>query len=237
VKQLRRIGEHDPKAGGAGRLGRHVEHDQRSRRYAAAVSDAPLQRIRHKRHGHVFDQGSVGSCTGNAVAGACNTEPLHRRYGRLLLERDAVAVYAMATKLDGFPGEWPPDDTGSSGLAACKAAVELGFLTGYQHAFGVDHALQALQLGPVVTGIDWYDGFDRPDHHGKVEIAGEVRGGHEVLVVGYHPAPSGAPLDALVECWNSWGPGWGRFGRFTFTVRTWGSLLERDGDVTVPIRA
>ena len=34
-------------------------------------------------------------------------------------EQFAVALYSDATKVDAYPGTYPPDDTGSSGLAIC----------------------------------------------------------------------------------------------------------------------
>jgi hypothetical protein len=187
----------------------------------------PLKTVLWERAGGPFDQGDIGSCTGQAIAGALNTVPLNG--GRPLLdEADALNLYSRATHLDHFKGLYPPDDTGSSGLAACKAAKQLGLIVTYRHAFGLDHALQALQLGPVITGVSWYEGFDRPDRHGRVHIAGQIRGGHEFEVVGYDPATR------LVAAWNSWGPGWGVGGMFFFLASDWDRLLHEHGDVTVP---
>ena len=211
-----------------GRRGRHVEHDPRSRAFAAERSPAPLRRVSWRRYGRPFDQGSLGSCTGNAIAGVVNTKPFWQPR-RILHEPDAVRLYELATALDGFDGTYPPDNTGSSGLAACKAAKQLGLISGYRHAFGIDHALEALQHGPVITGVNWYDGFDTPDVNGLVQIAGEVRGGHEFEVTFYDPRLQ------LVGGWNSWGPDWGIRGRFYFHVDVWARLLEEDGDVTVPV--
>lgn len=211
-----------------GRLGRLIQHDPRSRDYPAARQSGPLSKVMWVRSGGPFDQGDLGSCTGNAIAGCLNTDPLHRKYQRRFQEPDAVVLYALATKLDPFPGAYPPDDTGSSGLAVCKAAKQLGYIDAYRHAFGIEHALEALQLGPVITGIDWFSSFDRPSATGLVRIDGDVRGGHEVEVYGYDPAKD------LVWCWNSWGRGWGIHGRFCMTSRTWAELLSNRGDVTVP---
>jgi hypothetical protein len=144
-----------------GPLGRHVEHDPRSHGFPVSLTaTAPvgvLHPVTHERHGKIFDQGhywdpklkrfiSLGSCTGNALVGAVMTDPLyrpHHNYG----ESMAVRVYGRATVLDSFPGEYPPDDTGSSGLAVCKAALEKGLITRYEHAFNLDQALAALQAG------------------------------------------------------------------------------------------
>jgi hypothetical protein len=56
---------------------------------------------------------------------ALMTEPMWRK-GRHLDAVQARILHGMATKLDGLPGEFPPDDTGSSGLGAAKAAKALG---------------------------------------------------------------------------------------------------------------
>lgn len=211
-------------------LGRHVEHDPESRAYGIVTAPVPLQRVVHRRHGSIFNQGSLGSCTGNAICGAVNTEPVWAKGRRCLREADAIATYGLATTLDNIGGSYPPDDTGSSGLAACKAALQRGYITAYRHAFSLGDALQALQHGPVITGTDWYEGFDAPDAHGVVAIAGQVRGGHEYCAVGYDPATD------LVMFDNSWGRGWGLKGTFFYTSKTWGVLLAAQGDATVPVR-
>lgn len=213
------------------RLGRHVEHDPRSRAYGVDVATgAPLQLVVHRRHGGIFNQLKIGSCTGNAAAGAINTEPVYHSGARVLHEADAVRLYQAATLLDSIPGSYPPDDTGSTGLAVAKAAHNMGLISSYRHAFGIAQALAALQLGPVITGTAWYESFDQPDDHGIVQIGGQVRGGHEYVAVGYDPATD------LVMFDNSWGRGWGLHGAFYYTSRTWATLLEQQGDVTVLVR-
>ena len=206
------------------RLGRHIEHDERSRAFPAARAPKVVS-VMHTRHCAPFDQGQTGSCTGNAEAGVLMTDPLFMT-GRSLSESDAVVLYEKATHLDRIKGVYPPDDTGSSGLAVMKAAKALGYITGYQHAFGLQHALEALVLAPVITGVSWYEGFDEPDADGNVAISGSIRGGHEFEVVG---------IDAearTVRACNSWGADWGDHGYFQFSWDTWDQLLHKRGDVT-----
>jgi len=156
------------------------------------------------------------------------TDPFWRK-GRDLDEVQARILYGMATKLDGLPGEFPPDDTGLSGLGAAKAAKALGYISAYHHAFGIDHALAALALWPVIVGLEWLQGCDEPDKEGLARYEGRSRGGHEVEAYG---------LD--VEChlvWfrNSWGPSWGRRGSFALSFDDLGRALEDHGDVVVPV--
>jgi hypothetical protein len=212
---------------GAGRLGRQVEHDPASWAYSAGT--AAIKTVRHKRHGQVFDQGELGSCTGNAMAGSLMTEPFWVR-GRALTEVDAVKLYKAATKLDSIPGNYPPNDTGSSGLAVMKAAVNAGYITGYAHTFSLEQLLGSLVLRPGILGINWYTSFDSPKPSGECPLtsSAKVRGGHEVELFG---------IDAEKErvwCYNSWGTTWGgrRNGTFYFSWKTLRHLLGEQGDAT-----
>ncbi len=211
------------------RLGRHVEHDPRSLAFKAERAPA-VTSVTHQATGLPLNQGQLGSCTANALCGALDSAPDFQG-GAPLTEDNAVKLYELETQLEGKP--YPPNDPGGSGLMVCKAAKEMGLISSYQHAFGVDEALQALVLRPVITGINWYTSFDTPDPStGVVEIApgATVRGGHEIVA---------DEIDAdqqLVWFWNSWGTDWGVEGRFCMSFGTWDQLLKEQGDVTVPMK-
>lgn len=217
-------------------LGRHVHHDPRSRAYAFAPRAGAYVSAKHQRHIPVLDQGEVGSCTGNACEGAIGTSGMYDALPEALRpsttdaaagEAAAVALYTRATQLDGIPGAYPPNDTGSDGLSVAKAAKEKGLIAGYLHAFSLDAALKALEQQPVIAGIDWYEGFDSPGESGLVQISGAVRGGHEIVF---------DEIDAdkqLVWFTNSWGPTWGVNGRACMSFATLGKLLANEGDVTI----
>lgn len=211
-----------------GALGRHVEHDERSRDYPAAGA-AAVRSVQWLRRTPIFDQGDLGSCTGNAAAGWLATDTAHRLGRADVTEDDAVRIYSQATHLDRVKGTYPPDDTGSSGLAAAKALVRLGYTSGtYRHAFGLQHALEALQTGPVLVGITWLTGCDNPDKDGHVRYAGTVRGGHEIL------ADAIDVETELIWFQNSWSDSWGKHGRFCMTWADFDQALRNRGDVTVP---
>jgi hypothetical protein len=122
-------------------------------------------------------------------------------------------------------------------LAVCQAAKELGWIKSYSHALSVPAALTALQSQPVITGVPWYEGFDKPDQNGLVQISGQIRGGHEIVVVAVD-APG-----KLVWLVNSWGLKYGvasstlglAGGCFCWSWDTWDQLLANQGDVTVPV--
>lgn len=213
--------------GGVPRLGRHVKHDPQSRKFSAEAATT-IVNTKHESFGLPLKQ-TVRSCTAEALIGARNSSPNMTDGKHIYGQADAMALYALETKNEGQP--YPPNDPGGTGLDVCKAAVQMGLITGYDHAFGLNHALLALVVRPVITGVDWFDSFDRPDKNGLVTIAkgATVRGGHEIVVL---------EIDTdrrLVGCENSWGPDYGKNGRFYMSWMTWATLLRRQGDVTVPV--
>jgi len=213
-------------------LGRHVNHDERSRAFPyVPPREVALRTLAHRSYGLPLDQGQLGSCTGNAVAGACNTVPVHATGDPVLTESDAIAIYHIATNLDPFEGSYPPDDTGSDGLSACRAAVRLGHINSYRHCFSIGDALQALQYHPVITGVNWYQDMFYPTRDGFVHPTGGLAGGHEFVVRGYVIAKR-----PYVLCMNSWGTGWGISGKFKLFVDEWEKLLGEQGDAIVVLK-
>lgn len=222
-----------------GRLGRHVHHDPRSRAYAVSEDLLATTYVSavHQVRIPVLDQGSLGSCTGNAAEAFAGTDPVYgaipatvatRPTGDAVAdEKQAVALYSAATKLDNARGTYPPTDTGSTGLAVAKAAQASGLISGYQHAFSLDTALKALAVSPLIIGVNWYEGFDTPDGNGLVKVSGQVRGGHEFLLYGINTDHQ------IVQARNSWGTSWGAGGMFAFSWDDFGRLLDEQGDATL----
>jgi hypothetical protein len=223
------------------RLGRHVNHDPMSRLYPVTGS-APIVSVKHERHIPVFDQGNLGSCTGNAAVGCMATGLFYASVTHnsviphyLFDETGAVACYSDATVIDdaeGYVGQYPPIDTGSDGLSVAKALQAHGEISGYLHAFSLDAVLQALLTIPVIVGVDWFQDMFNPDAEGIVHPTGALAGGHQFVA---------DEIDRnrdLIGFTNSWGNGWGPLGgRFYMKTAEFGSLLAQNGDVTafVPI--
>jgi hypothetical protein len=219
------------------RLGRHVNHDPRSRQFVFDGSNVALKTVRHSRYIPVLDQGNLGSCTGNAATGALGTGNFFGTLpAGLLLSQDsnvdeqfAVQLYSDATKADPYPGDYPPEDTGSDGLSVAKVLKARGLISGYTHTFSLDDALSALSTQPVIIGINWYESMFDPDGNGLVTISPKspVAGGHEIVLDEINVEQK------LVGSTNSWGTGWGVNGRFYLSFDTFGRLLGEDGDCTV----
>jgi len=212
------------------RLGRHIQHDKRSLAFPAQRAPQIVS-VDHNSRGLPLDQGNLGSCTANALIGALNSAPNLALSSPPMTEANALTLYELETRLEGQP--YPPNDPGGTGLMVCKAAKQMGLITSYHHAFGIQHALEALVLRPVIFGITWMSSFDQPnDVNGLVEITSTatVRGGHEVC-------GDGIDVDnKLIWLWNSWGTNWGLGGRFCMSFDTMAQLLENYGDCTVPIK-
>jgi hypothetical protein len=230
ANRIRRVLE--TKTSNAHPLGRHVEHDQRSMMFRVARTAAPIVSVSYKRHGDPFDQGKLGSCTGNAMAGLLITEPFWTP-GRVFTEEEAINLYELATTLDEFPGSYPPTDTGSSGIAVAKAAVQEGWFQRYEHAFGLDELLAGMSSRPGILGINWYDSFDSPLPTGECPLTAgaRVRGGHEIEMFKVDVEKQ------QVWCYQSWGETWGGLGDGTFwlSFTTLARLLNEQGDATFPV--
>lgn len=184
--------------------------------------------------GPVLDQRNTSSCTGHALAHCLNTtyfagtRGIRRRY---LDSRAAMDLYSAATARDEFPGQYPPNDGGSSSLGVCKAGVDLGYLSGYRHTFTLAQAISAIQVQPGIAGLPWYEGMFDTDNAGFIRPTGRMIGGHEVTVLGVNlPA-------RYVTILSSWGPLWGINGRAKIRWQDFDKLLHEQGDVTFPVAA
>lgn len=231
---LGRIDQRDP------RLGRHIEHDERSKQFAfmARVTKPKKVTTHWPSQAHVLDQGDIGSCTGNATAQWLNTDfatPARKakNTNQFLDEQDALDIYAKATALDKFPGLYPPDDTGSTGNAAAKAAVKFGWIKSYGWLFSFTSVQAAIEKTPLTVGTYWTNSMFNP-RNGLVAVGqlsdSNIAGGHEYLMSGINWQ------EEVFEFRNSWGewdgakPG----GYFAIPFADFRRLLDADGDVTVP---
>lgn len=223
---------------GRGRLGRHIEHDPRSRAFAFPTGCLPLAlstrrpaTVRWRRRAPILNQGQLGSCVGNAVAGVIATDSAGRLGDFDVTEALAVSLYELATQLDDIAGAFPPDDTGSTGLGGMKAAEAMHYIASYQHAFSWRQVVAALQTGPAITGITWRAGCDEPDANGMIHWIGEDRGGHELVLSGIDLQRRVVVLD------NSWGRDWGLAGSCEMPIEDYRAALADRGDVTIPVFA
>jgi hypothetical protein len=217
------------------RLGWQDVKDDRSRGYAYAATETPRFDVQLRGYGpRKLPNQPIGCCTGVDAAVKCNMWG-NRVKGQVLGLDDAIRIYSRATQIDPFRGQYPPQDTGSSGLAAAKASIEFGLITRYEWIFtGVDGIYAALRAGrPVGVGARWDNRMFHPEPGtGLVQLGGGIAGGHQWTVTGYRRR-----YDAFAGlCW--WGP-WGLNGTGRFLIRRQdlAELLADDGDAHVTYRA
>ena len=215
--------------------------DHRDQLYGAVKPSAKLPASVDLRAGcsPVEDQGNLGSCTGNALAGGVeflekkddvpfvNVSRLFIYYNERVIEHtvtsDSGAMIRDGIKTlvkQGVCSEkkWPYDIskfTAKPSAACYKEALDHQ-VTAYARLQTVGDMRACLADGyPFVFGFTVYESFESQAvaKTGVVPMPNKskekVLGGHAVLAVGYDDAKK----RFLVR--NSWGPGWGMKGYFT----------------------
>jgi len=187
----------------------------------------------------VEDQGNLGSCTGNALAGGVeflekkdkvpfvNVSRLFIYYNERVIEHtvnsDAGAMIRDGIKTlvkQGVCSEkkWPYNISkfAAKPSPTCYKEARNHRVTAYARLQTIDDMRACLANGyPFVFGFTVYESFESPTvaKTGVVPMPNKskekVLGGHAVLAVGYDDAAK----RFLVR--NSWGTGWGMKGYFT----------------------
>lgn len=185
----------------------------------------------------VYDQGQLGSCTGNAIAAAFEYEAIKQKekpatpsrlfiyYNERVMEgtvdQDAGAAIRDGVKTVhnlGVPAEtlWPYDINKFADKPPAEAYAEALNHEAISYARCLpSHVRQALaNKTPVIFGFTVYDGFEGAQvaRTGVLHLPGpkeQVVGGHAVLAVGYNDTTQ----SIIVR--NSWGTSWGQRGYFT----------------------
>jgi C1A family cysteine protease len=217
--------------------------DQRDFLYAAPIANVgalPASAdLRPNCPKVVYDQGQLGSCTANAIAGALEFDQIKQSlkeftpsrlfiyYNERVIEHtvgtDSGAQIRDGIKSVGKIGappetDWPYDITKFADKPPDPAFQDapLGKAVQYQRVPQVLNQMKGcLASGyPFVLGFTVYESFesDQVATTGVVPMPGpkeQVLGGHAVLAVGYDDASQ----RFIVR--NSWGPGWGMAGYFT----------------------
>jgi hypothetical protein len=187
--------------------------------------------------GPILDQLSEGACVGFGWTAQALATPfvvnLKTLPGRAPKTPQPFAryIYKQAQKIDETPGE---NYEGTSVLAGAKAMANQQALASYSWAFNIDDVIDALiQKGPVVLGINWYEGmYSAPS--GVLKVSGEHVGGHCILAIGYTMSSKALGGVPSITLQNSWGRGWGNNGLAEIAVSDLSKLLLDNGEACIP---
>jgi C1A family cysteine protease len=216
--------------------------DHRDHYYAAVVERAAVLPARVDLRTHcppVYNQGQLGSCTANAIAGAIEFDRLKQDsadftpsrlfiyYNERVIEHtvdtDSGAqirdgIKSVAKQGDCPETEWPYDIAKfkTKPPAACYADALKYRVVSYQRLVPVLSQLKGCLASsyPFVFGFTVYESFESPQvartGHAPLPGADErAIGGHAVMAVGYEDAKQWFMVR------NSWGSRWGLEGYFT----------------------
>jgi hypothetical protein len=131
-------------------------------------------------------------------------------------------LYGLAQQLDEFPGT---DYDGSSVRGGIKALKQLGFVGSYHWARTLEDVVRCvLDVGPVIIGVNWYQGMCEPAADGIVVPEGELVGGHCVCLTGANRKTR------RLRFLQSWEPNWGDAGHGYLSFEAFARLLAEQGE-------
>jgi|SRR5215207_526207 len=174
--------------------------------------------------GFPLDQGREGECVGFGFTHELAARPdVHRDVGQPF----ARDLYRRCKGIDGYPGV-----EGTTVIAGAQLLKADGRCKEYRWCFGIDDVVLTIgRKGPVVLGINWPEGFDRPDPEtGIARATGSYRGGHCIL------ANSVSLRRDLIGLPNSWGLRYGKNGVVWVPISDLAEVLADDGEACALIR-
>jgi hypothetical protein len=224
------------------RLGRLPQPDDRNARYPIRTLVAGLrQRSYTWKVGVWYDQGFEGACVGYAYSHELAARPYVVPESRITPRE----FYWDIQRNDPWPGGAyegaDPRYEGTSVLSGAQYFTDHGFYKEYRWAESeADIALAVGYGGPVVIGVNWYEGMMDTNAAGYIRPTGDLMGGHCTLLCGVN-IPAG---DYLL--WNSWGQGWGGNAHWAGKAMPPGTaklsrehmrrLLAETGEACLPLR-
>ncbi len=216
-------------------LGRLLDRDtpRAARSYPVEVGTTTRALRSWNQNGAWLDQGSYGTCVGNAFA--------HRRADGPLLIPGIDQPFAQQLYLEASALYWGEPDTsmfkGTSGLSAAQALLNRGAIDRFEWVTtpeGLRYAL--LEQGSLCMGLDWYTSMDHPSFIFNPDMTkqacyltmdqGTKRGGHEGVLNKIDLAPTDG-FDPYVRFKNSWGTPWANHGTARIRLSDMDDLVSK----------
>jgi hypothetical protein len=144
-----------------------------------------------------LSQGDTGACAVYAVAQASI------RSGEIITNQEIVSLYRRVSR--GGMGAYMID--------VLPAAVDAGWMDGYEEIFGIDNMIRTAETGDLLLGIPAFKS-SKPFSTQYWAVKGRYMGRHAILCTGYR--------GGLFTLLNSYGPAFGSNGR----VWLWETDLE-----------
>lgn len=214
------------------RLDRCVFFDERSWNYRAIsllkVAQIRKPRTRRWKVSQTLDQGREGACVGFGISHELIANPAAVQG---ITNEFARQLYFAAQKLDpweggSYPGAHPVYE-GTAVLAGLKAAQAMQYFDEYRWCFGLDDLILTVgYVGPVIIGVNWYEGMMDYDQNNFIHVTGGIAGGHCTLVSGVDTKGE------FAEIHNSWGDS----RKMKISFADLNRLLKEEGEAAVPIR-
>jgi len=166
-----------------------------------------------------LDQGHTGHCVGFGCSGLLASTPVPVAG---VTNDSAHALYYKCKALDGEPGA----EDGSTVRTGAKALQQAGRIGVYFFASSINEAAAYVdEHGPIVLGIDWFDGMFTPDASGIITPGDTAAaGGHCILWYGISVDSKYAVLR------NSWGPSWGIKGDCKISIEDLNLIFSNNGE-------
>jgi hypothetical protein len=175
------------------------------------------------------DQGATSQCVAYSWTAWLEDGPVtHVGKGPIVNPAD---LYRDAQRVDEWDGE---GYDGTSVRAGAKVLQSLGLVESYLWAFSAATIVRALlEVGPIVVGVNWYEGFNSPDPRtGQVHVTGSVLGDHAFKLDGVNVK---AGKTGLIRAKNSWGRSWGQKGFFYLEVADLERLIHENGEACLAV--
>jgi len=215
------------------RLGRRHAPDPRDQNYPlrALVPQASTRTYRYWRPSFDVDQ-TGPTCVANSWAHYLGDSPIRTTLDALDGQYATTVYHSRTSGERGFRAwlydqaqhvdEWhdTPPEGGTSVRAGAKVLHGIGLISGYYWAYTLQTVVDALlDRGPVVIGVNWYEGMFKPPG-GWLYAVGHIVGGHAVVLDGTNTREE----KCRVQTWGSH-----YWMRYSVLAR----LLGEDGEAVV----